>query len=58
MKLRAMALSRAIAKECGESAVASLLTQTLDEEKATDEKLTRLAETEINKKAIKASEAA
>lgn len=49
---------RAIAKECGESAVASLLTQTLDEEKATDEKLTRLAETEINKKAIKASEAA
>ncbi|MET0529812.1 MAG: ferritin-like domain-containing protein [Microvirga sp.] len=49
---------RAIAKECGESVVASLLTQTLDEEKATDEKLTRLAETEINKKAVKASEAA
>jgi ferritin-like metal-binding protein YciE len=49
---------KAIAQDCGESDVASLLEQTLDEEKATDEKLTRLARTEINKKAIEVSKAA
>jgi ferritin-like metal-binding protein YciE len=49
---------KAIAQDCGESDVASLLEQTLDEEKATDEKLTRLARTEINKKTIEVSKAA
>jgi ferritin-like metal-binding protein YciE len=38
--------------------VAALLAQTLEEEKATDEKLTQLAETEINKRAIAASPSA
>jgi ferritin-like metal-binding protein YciE len=46
---------KTIAQDCGESEVAALLAQTLEEEKATDEKLTRLAETEINKRAIAAS---
>ena len=45
---------KTIARDCGESEVAMLLGQTLEEEKATDEKLTQLAETEINKTAIAA----
>jgi ferritin-like metal-binding protein YciE len=49
---------KTIAQDCGESEVAALLGQTLEEEKATDEKLTRLAETEINKRAIAASPSA
>ena len=39
------------AKELGRSDVAALLQQTLDEEKATDAKLTRLAETRVNSQA-------
>jgi ferritin-like metal-binding protein YciE len=49
---------KTIAQECGETEVANLLGQTLEEEKATDEKLTQLAETEINKAAASASKAA
>jgi len=49
---------KTIAQECGETEVATLLGQTLEEEKATDEKLTRLAETEINKAAVSVSKAA
>jgi len=49
---------KTIAQDCGESEVAALLGKTLEEEKATDEKLTRLAETEINKTAIAASPSA
>jgi ferritin-like metal-binding protein YciE len=39
------------AKEMGHQDVASLLQQTLDEEYATDKKLTALAEARINRKA-------
>ena len=49
---------KTIAQECGETEVAALLGQTLAEEKATDEKLTQLAETEINKAAVSVSKAA
>ncbi len=38
-------------KQLGKQNVATLLTQTLNEEKATDEKLTKLGETNVNKKA-------
>lgn len=41
----------AVALSCGLSEVAKLLEQTLQEEKATDEKLTAIAESEINKTA-------
>ena len=41
----------AVAMSCGLTDVANLLEQTLTEEKATDEKLTKLAESEINKSA-------
>jgi ferritin-like metal-binding protein YciE len=44
---------KTIAQDCGESEVAALLGKTLEEEK-----LTRLAETEINKTAIAASPSA
>jgi ferritin-like metal-binding protein YciE len=44
----------ALAKQIGKQDVASLLHQTLDEEKRTDEKLTRLAERGINQQATKA----
>ena len=36
--------------------IAQLLEQTLDEEKATDEKLNKIAEGEINAKALKAAD--
>ncbi|MET0430169.1 MAG: ferritin-like domain-containing protein [Microvirga sp.] len=49
---------KTIAEECGETEVAALLGQTLEEEKATDEKLTQLAETEINKAAVSVAKAA
>jgi len=39
------------AKQLGHSNVASLLNQTLDEEKATDKKLTSVAEAQVNRKA-------
>jgi ferritin-like metal-binding protein YciE len=39
------------AKELGRNDVATLLNQTLDEEKATDKKLTAMAESEVNRKA-------
>ena len=39
------------AKELGRNDAASLLNQTLDEEKATDKKLTQMAESQINRKA-------
>jgi ferritin-like metal-binding protein YciE len=39
------------AKQLGRNDAATLLTQTLDEEKATDKKLTEMAESQINRKA-------
>jgi ferritin-like metal-binding protein YciE len=39
------------ANELGHSDCATLLEQTLDEEKATDQKLTRMAESQVNRKA-------
>jgi ferritin-like metal-binding protein YciE len=39
------------AKQLGRKDVATLLDQTLDEEKATDKKLTSMAETQVNRKA-------
>jgi ferritin-like metal-binding protein YciE len=39
------------AKQMGRQDCANLLQQTLDEEKATDDKLTQLAEATINRKA-------
>ena len=39
------------AKQLGHNDVVSLLNQTLDEEKATDKKLTSMAETQVNRKA-------
>jgi ferritin-like metal-binding protein YciE len=39
------------AKELGHDDCAALLQQTLDEEKATDKKLTRMAESQVNRKA-------
>ena len=39
------------AKELGRQDVVDLLQQTLDEEKATDQKLTAIAEAQVNRKA-------
>ena len=39
------------AKELGHNDCVTLLQQTLDEEKATDKKLTRMAESQVNRKA-------
>ncbi len=44
----------ALAKACGQEEVARLLAETLNEEKQTDEKLTRLAESELNPGMIEA----
>jgi len=44
--------ARALAETLGLKKAVKLLKQTLDEEKATDEKLTGLAESSINKKAL------
>jgi ferritin-like metal-binding protein YciE len=41
------------AKQLGMQDAANILGQTLDEEKATDEKLTRIAESKVNRKAMK-----
>ncbi|PWC50840.1 ferritin-like domain-containing protein (plasmid) [Azospirillum melinis] len=46
---------RTLAETCGMTDVAKLLDETLSEEKATDEKLTRLAEGEVNQRAFKAA---
>lgn len=43
---------RTFAQELGHDEAASLLQETLDEERATDEKLTKLAETRVNSKAV------
>ena len=43
---------RTFAEELGNTEAARLLQETLDEERATDEKLTKLAETRVNTKAI------
>ena len=47
----------ALAKAAGQQEVASLLNETLQEEKQTDEKLTQLAESEINPAAFQGAEA-
>ena len=39
------------AKQLGRNDVVTLLNQTLDEEKATDKKLTSMAESQVNRKA-------
>lgn len=46
---------RTLAETCGMMDVAKLLDETLSEEKATDEKLTQLAEGEVNQRAFKAA---
>ena len=46
---------RALAETCGMTDAARLLEQTLEEEKATDQKLNQLAEGEINQRAFKAA---
>lgn len=46
---------RTLAETCGMSDIAKLLDETLSEEKATDEKLTQLAEREVNQRAFKAA---
>lgn len=46
---------RTLAETCGMTDIAKLLDETLGEEKATDEKLTQLAEGEINQRAFKAA---
>ena len=47
----------ALAKAAGQREVAELMAQTLQEEKQTDEKLTQLAESEINPAAFQGAEA-
>jgi ferritin-like metal-binding protein YciE len=42
------------AKQLGRNGAATLLNQTLDEEKATDKKLTEMAESKINRKTVSA----
>lgn len=44
-----------LAKTAGQPKIADLLDKTLNEEKATDEKLTKIAEEKVNKKAVKAT---
>ena len=47
----------ALAKAAGQQEVAELMAQTLQEEKQTDEKLTQLAESELNPAAIQGAQA-
>ena len=47
-EIAAYGTAAAHAKQLGFSTVAQLLNQTLEEEKMTDEKLTRLAENQVN----------
>ncbi|MCW2241202.1 YciE/YciF ferroxidase family protein [Azospirillum canadense] len=46
---------RTLAETCGMTDVAKLLEETLEEEKATDQKLNQLAEGEVNQRAFKAA---
>ncbi|WP_207482611.1 YciE/YciF ferroxidase family protein [Arenibaculum pallidiluteum] len=46
---------RTLAQTCGMDDIARLLEQTLEEEKATDQKLNQLAEGDINQRAFKAA---
>lgn len=50
-EIAAYGTARTLAEEAGQDKVAKLLEKTLDEEKKTDEKLTKLAESRVNKKA-------
>ena len=52
-EIAAYGTMRSLATSLGMNDVAALMSETLEEEKATDEKLTALAETEINPAAIK-----
>jgi ferritin-like metal-binding protein YciE len=45
----------AMAKACGQKELATLLAETLAEEKQTDEKLSQLAEREVNPAAIESA---
>lgn len=51
-EIAAYGTARSLAQEAGQDKVAKLLEKTLEEEKKTDEKLTKLAEDRVNKKAI------
>ncbi|MFD2573765.1 ferritin-like domain-containing protein [Spirosoma soli] len=51
-EIAAYGTARSLAEEAGEDKVAKLLEKTLEEEKNTDEKLTKLAEQRVNKKAV------
>lgn len=46
--------ARTLAQQAGQDQIADLLQQTLDEEKQTDEKLTEIATTKANQKAVQA----
>ncbi|WP_080054296.1 YciE/YciF ferroxidase family protein [Spirosoma aerolatum] len=46
--------ARTLAQQAGQDKIADLLQQTLEEEKQTDEKLTEIATTKANQKAVKA----
>ncbi len=52
-EIAAYGTMRSLATALGMDDVADLMSETLEEEKATDEKLTALAETQINPAAIK-----
>lgn len=51
-EIAAYGTARTLAEEAGQDKVAKLLEKTLEEEKKTDEKLTKLAESRVNKKAV------
>ena len=53
-EIAAYGTARTLAQQAGQTQVADLLEQTLDEEKATDEKLTKIATSGINQKAAQA----
>ncbi len=44
--------ARTLAQQAGQQEIADLLEQTLNEEKATDEKLTKIATSKVNKQAV------
>ena len=50
-EIAAYGTARTLAQQAGQTQVADLLEQTLDEEKATDEKLTKIATSGINQQA-------
>ena len=50
-EIAAYGTARTLAEEAGQDKVAKLLEKTLEEEKKTDEKLTKIAESRVNKKA-------